>query len=54
MKELKRGRKPVTDKKRHVALYVSDSVINTLGGIHVVQETAYQSIKRKLKSSGKK
>src|ERR1700733_13374805 len=47
-KKTKRGRKPVPDKKKHVALYVEESVINT-HGVPAVQEVAYSAIKRKLK-----
>jgi len=45
----KKGRKPIEDKKRHVALYVKDSDIKKLDGIQNVQEVAYTAIKRKVK-----
>lgn len=47
--EAKKGRKPVEDKKKHVALYVKESDIAKLEGIQNVQEVAYTAIKRKVK-----
>lgn len=49
-KKTKRGRKPVSDKKKHVALYVEESAIESLEGVPAVQEIAYAAIQRKLKS----
>lgn len=46
--KVKRGRKPVNDKKEHVPLYVPKSEIETLDGIDNVRAAAYTGIKLKV------
>jgi hypothetical protein len=43
----KKGRKPVSDKKIQVSLYVKKSTIKNLKGIDNVQEVAYVAIETK-------
>ena len=43
----KKGRKPVSDKKVQVSLYVKKSTIKNLKGIDNVQEVAYEAIETK-------
>ena len=46
--KVKRGRKPVEDKKVHVPLYVPKSQIETLAGIDNVRAAAYTGIEQKI------
>lgn len=45
--KVKRGRKPIEDKKIHVPLYVPKSQVETLGGIDEVRNVAYPAIEQK-------
>ncbi len=45
------GRKPTTDPKIGVTLYVEESVVKALGGIEVIREDCYGYLKKKLNRS---
>lgn len=49
MNKAKKGRKPVPDKKKIVALYVPESTLDKLDGVPGVQEIAYVAIEKRLK-----
>lgn len=46
--KVKRGRKPIEDKKVHVPLYVPKSQIEVLDGIDNVRAAAYSGIEQKI------
>lgn len=47
-KKIKRGRKPVEDKKVHIPLYVPESKIELLAGRENVIAAAYNGIDQKI------
>jgi len=42
-----RGRKPVADKKQQVLVYIAESKIKRLGGIHKVKEMTIKYLENK-------
>jgi hypothetical protein len=44
--KLKRGRKPVADKKQNVTIYLQKSTIEKLGGKNALKELLHQTIKQ--------
>ena len=45
MEKLKRGRKPIQDKKKIVSVYLRQSEIDRLGGMQQVRNIIYQNLK---------
>ena len=41
------GRKPVSDRKIQVSLYIEESIINAIGGIETLRDECYSYLKGK-------
>jgi len=39
------GRKPVSDKKKQVCIYIEQSIIDKVGGIYAIKESIYNYCK---------
>jgi len=44
MKKSNAGRKPISDKKFQVNLYIRESVINRMGGLELMKEKIYKFV----------
>lgn len=45
MEKIKRGRKPIADKKQNVTIYVPSSIVEKLGGKSAIKQLLHQKIK---------